>query len=144
MLTNQMINILINILQLFSGTKWCGHSHIADNYNDLGEHRETDKCCRAHDKCPRKVKGFRIKYGYFNWRPNTISECKCDDAFRKCLKAANSSEASREVENIYFEKINPPCIILRKKAERSCVRRSWFVCKEYKTVTKLVAELRKD
>lgn len=39
------------ILQVITGTKWCGDGDIANNYDHLGTFSDTDKCCRAHDFC---------------------------------------------------------------------------------------------
>lgn len=30
------------------GTKWCGPGSTAEDYDDLGQRSEEDKCCRAH------------------------------------------------------------------------------------------------
>ena len=53
------------------GTKWCGVDDVADSYFDLGKFYEMDKCCRAHDFCPMKIKGFSKKYGTINFKPYT-------------------------------------------------------------------------
>ena len=53
------------------GTKWCGVNDIANNYFDLGESYPVDKCCRAHDHCPMKIKPFSSNYGVRNYRPYT-------------------------------------------------------------------------
>lgn len=35
----------------FPGTKWCGPGSTAENFHDLGQNKELDMCCRAHDHC---------------------------------------------------------------------------------------------
>ncbi|KAJ0169841.1 hypothetical protein K1T71_014447 [Dendrolimus kikuchii] len=63
---------------IMPGTKWCGAGQLADDYTELGSSRREDRCCRAHDSCRRNIGMFKRKYGYFNFRPFTISHCKCD------------------------------------------------------------------
>jgi hypothetical protein len=36
-----------NRILILPGTKWCGQGDVAEHYNDLGFHAETDKCCRS-------------------------------------------------------------------------------------------------
>lgn len=50
----------------FSGTKWCGPGDVASSYDDLGPIMDVDSCCRAHDHCPIKVKGFATAHGLVN------------------------------------------------------------------------------
>ena len=42
-----------------------------------------DKCCRAHDHCPIKIKAFSSNYGATNYHVYTKSHCACDDLFYK-------------------------------------------------------------
>lgn len=53
------------------GTKWCGPGDNAKNFDDLGKHIETDKCCRAHDHCPEIINHKEILHGLENpdWFP---------------------------------------------------------------------------
>ena len=68
------------------GTKWCGPGHVAKSYDDLGEHRETDICCRDHDKhCKARIDKFSRKYGLWNWSWKTASHCDCEQRFKDCL-----------------------------------------------------------
>ncbi|KAF9417967.1 hypothetical protein HW555_005112, partial [Spodoptera exigua] len=60
------------------GTKWCGAGHIAAKYGELGLDAKEDRCCRAHDHCRLNIGMFRRRFGYFNYRPYTISHCRCD------------------------------------------------------------------
>ncbi len=53
------------------GTKWCGYNDIALNYHDLGDDFALDKCCRAHDHCPVKIKAFTTNFGVRNYHPYT-------------------------------------------------------------------------
>lgn len=48
------------------GTKWCGTGDIADTYSDLGDESTMDRCCRAHDLCPIKIRAFQNKYELMN------------------------------------------------------------------------------
>ncbi|XP_063390709.1 uncharacterized protein LOC134676270 isoform X3 [Cydia fagiglandana] len=60
------------------GTKWCGAGDLAERYSELGMNRKEDTCCRAHDNCRLNIGPFRRRFGYFNFRPFTISNCACD------------------------------------------------------------------
>ncbi|KAJ2939936.1 hypothetical protein O0L34_g6642 [Tuta absoluta] len=60
------------------GTKWCGAGQLAQEYNELGSDHHEDRCCRAHDNCRVNIGAFKRKFGYFNFRPFTVSHCKCD------------------------------------------------------------------
>lgn len=48
------------------GTKWCGRGNTAKDLNDLGDERDTDACCRAHDHCPDFIDKGLSKYGLTN------------------------------------------------------------------------------
>ena len=50
---------------IFPGTKWCGPGDVASSYEDLGQFRETDMCCRDHDHC-ENIPGGGEKYGLTN------------------------------------------------------------------------------
>ncbi|KAG6921338.1 phospholipase A2 group III, partial [Chelydra serpentina] len=62
----------------YPGTLWCGAGSNADSYEQLGEHRGTDKCCREHDHCQHVIHPFTYQYGYRNLRWHTVSHCACD------------------------------------------------------------------
>ena len=111
---------------LFLGTKWCGLGSRAAHHNDLGTRRETDKCCRAHDMCLPEISPFRIKYGLWNYHPYTLVGCKCERAFKKCLRNAGSA-FSIKVYHLYFTILRPKCL----KMKRGCVKRRWFRCVKY-------------
>ncbi|XP_061384984.1 uncharacterized protein LOC116776981 isoform X1 [Danaus plexippus] len=63
---------------IMPGTKWCGAGQLAESYNDLGSDRDEDRCCRSHDNCRANIGPFKRKFGLFNFRPYTISHCRCD------------------------------------------------------------------
>jgi secretory phospholipase A2 len=42
-------------IHVIQDTKWCGEGTIAKNFDDLGQERFADMCCRAHDHCPRSL-----------------------------------------------------------------------------------------
>lgn len=65
---------LVDIVQYFVGTKWCGLGTDAESYDDLagGSYREVDKCCRTHDHCDKIIAPFQAKYGTFNWNLFTM------------------------------------------------------------------------
>ncbi|XP_050297042.1 phospholipase A2-like [Anthonomus grandis grandis] len=93
---------------IFPGTKWCGAGNIAANDTDLGLHRDTDKCCRTHDKCPDIIEGYQTKYGLENPSFYTRLNCACDKEFYKCLKSVGS-KSSKQVGFIYFTGLGTKC-----------------------------------
>ncbi|XP_026314349.1 uncharacterized protein LOC113226054 [Hyposmocoma kahamanoa] len=60
------------------GTKWCGAGQLAEEYNELGSDVREDRCCRSHDNCRVNIGAFKRRFGYFNYRPFTVSHCRCD------------------------------------------------------------------
>lgn len=60
------LTFLFTFLQ--KGTKWCGAGNIADDYDDLGEFRFTDKCCREHDHCKDIIEGYQTMHNLTNNR----------------------------------------------------------------------------
>ncbi|OWF48093.1 uncharacterized protein LOC110453547 [Mizuhopecten yessoensis] len=93
---------------IFPGTKWCGLSNIATSYDDLGEHRATDSCCRTHDHCPYFIDHFETKYNYRNPYPWTMSYCDCDQGLYDCLKGVNTT-AANEVGKMFFGLLSVKC-----------------------------------
>ncbi|XP_014209129.1 phospholipase A2-like, partial [Copidosoma floridanum] len=91
------------------GTKWCGTGDIAENYHDLGWATNIDRCCRAHDLCPVKIRSFKSRYNLSNLSFYSRSHCACDETFYRCLKKTNDSSAGF-IGNIYFNIAQPNCI----------------------------------
>ncbi|PSN46511.1 hypothetical protein C0J52_09037 [Blattella germanica] len=79
---------------IYPGTKWCGPGNVALDYNDLGEYREEDRCCREHDHCPDQLAPGQCLYGICNNSPFTRSHCDCDMRFRRCLQSLNTDTAN--------------------------------------------------
>lgn len=61
-----------------SGTYWCGMGSVAESSKQLGEDEAADRCCMEHDGCPYFIPKLSSRYGYYNWRPHTLSYCFCD------------------------------------------------------------------
>ena len=101
------------------GTLWCGVDDIAESYHSLGPEWEVDKCCRAHDHCPLKVKPFKTRYGVFNIGPYTKSHCACDRQLYDCLKKVNNSK-SNSVGNIFFNVLGVKCV--EQRVRKRCVK----------------------
>ncbi|KAI4887279.1 hypothetical protein NFI96_021669 [Prochilodus magdalenae] len=113
----------------YPGTLWCGAGNIADDYDQLGEFSETDKCCRTHDHCSHVIHAFSSNYGYTNFKWHSISHCDCDNALKQCLRDVNDT-SSRVVGQAFFNVIEVPCFEL--SFEEQCVERHWYgVCKKY-------------
>ncbi|KAM6296720.1 protein PROCA1 [Aegotheles albertisi] len=116
----------------YPGTLWCGAGSNADAYEQLGEHRDTDRCCRDHDHCQHVIHPFTARYGYRNLRWHTISHCDCDRRLKECLRRVNDT-ASRVVGQAFFNVIQVPCFEFTYREE--CVEPYLYVwCKAYNTV----------
>ncbi|CAF0783881.1 unnamed protein product [Brachionus calyciflorus] len=61
--------------------------NVASDCDELGEHAETDNCCREHDSCPYTFESnfYGSFNGYNSHYMNTISHCECDTIFFRCL-----------------------------------------------------------
>ncbi|KAK2714551.1 hypothetical protein QYM36_008942 [Artemia franciscana] len=86
---------------ILPGTKWCGRGDVAKSYEELGPEADIDRCCRAHDHCPIKIKPFKRKYGLTNISLYTKSHCDCDGEFEMCLRATKNPLAD-VLANFYF------------------------------------------
>ncbi|KAK6190731.1 hypothetical protein SNE40_002531 [Patella caerulea] len=93
---------------IYPGTKWCGAGNISSNYSDLGEHAETDSCCREHDHCPNYILPFNTKDGLTNYGLFSKLHCDCDDAFYNCLKST-TEKAAIDVGYLYFNILKVNC-----------------------------------
>lgn len=115
--TEDMISMFSMKRGLIPGTKWCGLGDIAATYNDLGQKRRIDICCRAHDHCPVRLKPFRNDYGLFNIALYTKSHCECDTDFYRCLREIRSKTADM-LGNLYFNVMKLQC--LREEPMKMC------------------------
>lgn len=116
----------------YNGTNWCGEGNVAQKYQDFGEHKKEDWCCRAHAHCPYSIDGFSTRYGLFNYRFYKIYDCRCHEIFHDCLKDINTTKAN-EVGNQYFNVIGFKCF--RYQPQEVCESRSWYgTCERYETI----------
>ncbi|XP_022093357.1 uncharacterized protein LOC110980726 isoform X2 [Acanthaster planci] len=70
-------------LLTYPKTLWCGKGTQATHFDQLGEEENTDRCCRAHDHCPHpQIAPMEKKLFLRNISPHTISDCRCDKAWR--------------------------------------------------------------
>lgn len=106
--TIEEYNSIPKTLLIYPGTKWCGAGNIAQNYSDLGQHTETDKCCRTHDHCNDTILPNQKKYGLWNSAVFIKSHCDCDYEFAKCLHADNSNP-STSVGKLFFNILQVQC-----------------------------------
>ncbi|XP_074598478.1 acidic phospholipase A2 PA4-like [Brevipalpus obovatus] len=91
------------------GTKWCGLGNQAKNFHDLGSEADVDRCCRAHDHCPRRMEAFEAENGVINFSLFTRSHCECDESFYNCLKSTKSPLADI-IGNLYFNILQIGCL----------------------------------
>lgn len=93
-------NLRFTLMEIILGTKWCGPGNTAENYDDLGSHKEEDMCCRDHDHCDNIPAG-ESKYNLTNRDYFTVLNCDCDRNFQKCLRDINSKMSNR-IGRMYF------------------------------------------
>ena len=113
-----MISLNLGVLPQ---TLWCGLGQKTLEYSDLGEDRELDKCCRAHDHCPIISRGFSRD----NPLPYTVSHCLCDQKFAECLKEVGSNTANI-IGRVFFNIIRIRCFELVKN--KDCARSLFGIC----------------
>lgn len=93
---------------IYPGTLWCGDGNTARSEHEVGIFRNTDTCCRMHDKCPSSIPaGYTFK-NLRNGGLFTRSHCDCDQEFYRCLKKA-SSIVSNKIGYTYFNILRPQC-----------------------------------
>ncbi|KAG8177245.1 hypothetical protein JTE90_028700 [Oedothorax gibbosus] len=112
---------------IYPGTKWCGPGDRAKNDDDLGYHEDTDRCCRAHDKCDDLMAGGETKNNLTNKSPFTALSCKCDNHFYECLSRI-SSLTSNTVGNAYFNVLRRPCYEENYPFSKKCKKYRTFRC----------------
>ncbi|KAG9511363.1 hypothetical protein GZH46_00059, partial [Fragariocoptes setiger] len=101
--------VLTTMRGVLPGTKWCGLGDLASSYSDLGERKNVDICCRAHDHCSMRLKPLKKGYGLHNIALYTKSNCVCDADFYQCLKGANTTLAD-VLGHVYFNIMKLQCI----------------------------------
>ncbi|XP_033636903.1 uncharacterized protein LOC117297848 [Asterias rubens] len=111
------------------GTLWCGPGSEAEQYENLGEDKAADYCCREHDHCPNMIERWASKYGIFNHRLYSISDCECDKRLYKCLQDAGTPKA-KVVSKWFFNLLGLSCFELSQST--GCVEYGWFgSCRRY-------------
>nr|AZL90156.1 phospholipase 2 [Spodoptera exigua] len=113
---------------IFPGTKWCGAGNVADNYDDLGEEKEADMCCREHDNCPDLIPGGETKHNLTNDAFYTRLSCACDEKFLTCLRSANTKVA-RYIGLIYFDGLQTKCYREDYPVIKCIKKGGWFKTK---------------
>lgn len=93
---------------IYPGTLWCGDGNYARSEHDVGIFRNTDTCCRMHDKCPASIAAGQTYKNLKNGGLFTRSHCDCDQEFYRCLKKANSI-VSNKIGYTYFNILRPQC-----------------------------------
>ncbi|XP_054154049.1 phospholipase A2 large subunit-like [Oppia nitens] len=117
-----------NLDMTFPNTKWCGPGNTARSYHDLGEDRETDKCCREHDHCDINVDALDTGCGgVANNGLFTISGCHCDRKFRDCLSRVKPMESPAAIAILHlYTRFVPRCILVHHdKSKCTIVNRSF-------------------
>ncbi|XP_029839518.3 uncharacterized protein LOC8035411 [Ixodes scapularis] len=110
-------------LLIFPGTKWCGAGDVANNYDDLGVHKGTDMCCRAHDNSDDNIPALQIKHGITNRNLYTMTNCKDDRQFYNCL-LNDSSPSSVAVGKLFFNVLRIDCFAYTYP--KKCVKKNPF------------------
>lgn len=120
-----------HIKAIYPGTRWCGDGDKAKSDDDLGTFEDTDKCCRAHDKCFEFIPAGETKFGLHNTGLFTRSHCDCDNEFYSCLK--NSTDMiARKIGFTYFSILGPQCF-REDYFVSGCIHYSRGKCIEYRS-----------
>ncbi|XP_025076198.1 phospholipase A2-like [Pomacea canaliculata] len=96
---------------MYPGTLWCGDGDNANgDTTKLGEYRQTDSCCRAHDLCTPYIAKFTNdpETGLYNPGLYTRLHCRCDNEFRDCLRRSRDHLADT-IGNLYFNVFTSIC-----------------------------------
>lgn len=93
---------------IYPGTLWCGGGNQARSEHEVGLFRNTDICCKLHDKCPSFIEAGKEHKGLINNGLFTRSHCKCDQIFYDCLKNIDSL-VSNKIGYTYFNILRPKC-----------------------------------
>lgn len=93
---------------IYPGTLWCGDGNAARSENEVGLFKNTDTCCKIHDKCPSSIPSGKYYKGLYNGGSYTRSHCQCDQQFYNCLKKTNSF-ISNKIGYTYFNILRPKC-----------------------------------
>lgn len=93
---------------IYPGTLWCGDGNLARSEHEVGLFKNTDICCKMHDKCPVSIPSGRQYKGLHNVGSYTRSHCSCDQQFYHCLKKTNSL-ISNKIGYTYFNLLKPKC-----------------------------------
>ncbi|KAG0443778.1 hypothetical protein HPB47_014539 [Ixodes persulcatus] len=133
------IGKIFQSLFIFPGTKWCGAGDVAKNYDDLGLHRGTDMCCRAHDNSDDNIPALQTKHNITNKNLYTMTNCKDDRQFYNCL-LNDSSPSSVAVGKLFFNVLRTDCFAYTYP--KKCVKKNPFYipilspkCKKYELDT---------
>jgi len=103
--------------RLMAGTVWCGRGNSSNgDYNALGIFKDVDTCCRAHDHCPFQIHKGNQRWGLVNPKIYTVSDCRCDNQFKKCLKDAHDP-IGWSVGSLFFNLLGIPCFDVDKDAD---------------------------
>lgn len=105
---------------IFPGTLWCGPGNAATgNRKKLGFYAKTDSCCRAHDHCSPFIKPSTYDNVTGLYNEALISfrfHCKCDHAFKSCLRRSPEGVAAI-VGGMYFNVFSNMCFDLLPDSE---------------------------
>lgn len=93
---------------IYPGTLWCGGGNQARSEHEVGLFRNTDICCKVHDKCPSFIEPGKEHKGLKNNGLFTRSHCECDQLFYNCLKKIDSL-VSNKIGYTYFNILRPKC-----------------------------------
>lgn len=108
---------------IYPGTLWCGSGNQARSEHEVGLFRNTDICCKLHDKCPSFIEPGKEHKGLKNKGLFTRSHCKCDQIFYDCLKNIDTL-VSNKIGYTYFNILRPKCF---RKQYRVTGCEKWYL-----------------